>query len=166
MIIAVQIGQVRGRLENQREAVNCLCFFFQIRVALTIHIHRCNGESRIKDQSCILFLKETKQKRRIFVLQKPETDSARKQRVQNVTIINMATAPKSQRRHAIRLRNVQLVQQSRRSRINLPDEMQQQTPSHMTSKKRHNNRLLSIHLQTNLNRQSTFNSRLWDYCVP
>jgi hypothetical protein len=46
------------------------------------------------------------------------------------------------------------MQQTRRSRINLTNEMQQQAPSNMTCKKWQSHRLLGVHLQGEFNRQS------------
>jgi hypothetical protein len=45
------------------------------------------------------------------------------------------------------------MQKTSRTRIHQPNNMQQQAPSHMPGKKRQNNTLLAIQLQTNLNRQ-------------
>jgi hypothetical protein len=101
-----------------------------------------------------MLLKIIKNKRAILILQKPKMHKARSMRIQLITILNTASALEPQRRNAIRLTRIQLMQQTRRSRINRPHNMQQQTTSHIPRKKRQNHRFLRIHLQTNLNRQS------------
>ncbi len=153
MITTSQTGKIRRRPKRKPKRIRYSSFLLQLLITLTVHAQRSDTKDRIKNHQAILLLKETKQERRILVLQKPETDPTRKQRIQHITTLSAALTPKPQRRHAIRLRHVQLMQQTRRTRINHPNNMQQQTTSHITRKKRQNRTFLCIHLQTNLNRQ-------------
>jgi hypothetical protein len=92
----------------------------------------------------------SKRARRILVFQKPETDTARKLRIQNIPLLTSSPALKPQRRHAVRLRYVQLMQQPRSRRINLPNHVQEQVPGYVTRKKGQNHARLGIQLQISL----------------
>jgi hypothetical protein len=82
------------RPKRKPKRIRRLSFLFQLLITLTIHAQGSNTKNRVKNHQAILLLKETKQERRKLVLQKPETDPTRKQRIQNITTLSAAFAPK------------------------------------------------------------------------